>query len=686
MGIRFRLPAFHIPFLSRLSISAKIGLGFFILLLIMGINSGVSVLVFGRTADGVSKYTASVSAVSSTRDLERQFLLYLSNVDGYASTGSLLKLTAAKLESNNLKKESENAIAANSENRDRIQNLVNEFNLYIEKFGEYTKVRQEQIAIKREHLTPLSGDIVSKLEIVRDAMQSGAEGNDATTVANLSNIMIALMMKTMLAIDDLYADNKSTHIKIIDDTFARLQKVMPQIDKHGKFDGFNHENILEINKLIEGYQAHIKQAITTAVAAESIYNNEMSIISRKANDIILGIRQSGSVAQKAIEQDTTDLIASSTKMIIVAALAGMIISLLLAFFTGRGIARPIRAMCAAMRELAKGNFDVVLPGLGRRDEIGQMAAAVEDFKQEAIARADRDAMERAAKEHEAERIRKTELVKFADRFETSVGAIVANVTTSAEQLEQAADSLRGTAETTQSLASIVAAASEEASSNVQSVASATEELSASVSEIGRQVSESSSIADEAVTQVEITNGRIRELSESAIRIGDVVKLITAIAEQTNLLALNATIEAARAGEAGRGFAVVAQEVKALATQTAKATDEISSQISAMQSVTRESVDSIAGITATIERISSISRTIAASVEQQNEATREIARNVQNVAEGAVEVGTNIVNVNRGASETGSSSQQVLDAARSLSTDGTRLHQEIEQFLSSVRAG
>jgi methyl-accepting chemotaxis protein len=220
---------------------------------------------------------------------------------------------------------------------------------------------------------------------------------------------------------------------------------------------------------------------------------------------------------------------------------------------------------------------------------------------------------------------------------------------------------------------------------VQSVASATEELSASVHESGRQVEESSKIAEEAVNQARQTDARIAKLSRAAQQIGDVVKLITAIAEQTNLLALNATIEAARAGDAGRGFAVVASEVKSLASQTAKATDEISSHISGMQEATQESVVSIKEIGDTIGKISRIAATIATSVAQQGSATREIARNVQNVASGTQEVASSIVQVNRGASETGSASSEVQNSAQTLSAESARLRAELDRFMASIRA-
>ncbi len=351
----------------------------------------------------------------------------------------------------------------------------------------------------------------------------------------------------------------------------------------------------------------------------------------------------------------------------------------------RTVIKPLGGIVKAMGTLAAGQFDVVLPGLGRKDEIGAMAGAVEAFKLKAIEKANQEAAEKEAEAAAAAAARRSEMQKLADGFEAAVGGIVGAVSSASTELEAAASTLKGSAEATQERTGTVASASNQASANVQSVAAATEELASSVSEVGRQVHESSKIAAEAVKQAERTDARIAQLSQAAGRIGDVVKLITAIAEQTNLLALNATIEAARAGEAGKGFAVVASEVKTLATQTAKATEEIGAQIASMQSATSESVQAIKEIGATITRVSEIAASISAAVEEQGATTSEIARNLHHAAQGATHVASNIAEVNDAAADTGSASSQVLASAQSLARESTQLKGEVDRFLATVRA-
>jgi methyl-accepting chemotaxis protein len=373
------------------------------------------------------------------------------------------------------------------------------------------------------------------------------------------------------------------------------------------------------------------------------------------------------------------------KMRMASALAlAALVMCVLSFLLGRGVSQPISAMTGALTKLASGDFNFALPGLNRRDEIGKMAGAARIFKDNMI-EAERLRAEQLADQQARSFQRRDERLRLASGFQDAVGSIVEKVSCEATELEAAASTLTRTAETTLELSGVVAGASGEASSSIQSVASATGEMTSSVEEIGRQVMESRRIAQVAVEHAKTTDARIATLSQAAGRIGEVVQLITGIAEQTNLLALNATIEAARAGEAGRGFAVVAQEVKALAAQTAKATEEIGKQILGMQTATQESVDAIKEIGAVILQISDVSGVIAAAMEEQGVATREIARNVQTASDGAARVGSAIADVHQGAADTGSASGQVLSSAQSLSSQASQLKLEVDSFLASIRA-
>jgi len=378
-------------------------------------------------------------------------------------------------------------------------------------------------------------------------------------------------------------------------------------------------------------------------------------------------------------------VAAARLTMIIASAVGLVVGSMLAIGFAYSLTRPINMLAKSMLELADGDFNIVLPGVARKDEVGLVARAVEKFKVLAERRAREDAEAKINRDQVLAEQRRGDMNRIADGFEAVVGQIVQTVSSTSNELESSASALTGTAERGKQLATMVAAASEEASTNVQSVASATEELSTSVNEISRQVQQSARMASEAVDQARGTTERVGELSKAATRIGDVVELINTIAGQTNLLALNATIEAARAGEAGRGFAVVASEVKALAEQTAKATGEIGQQISGIQMATQESVNAIREISGTIERLSEVSSTIAAAVEQQGAATQEISRNVQHAAHGTQQVSSNITDVERGASETGAASSRVLSAAQLLSSDSNRLKLEVHKFLETVRA-
>jgi len=381
--------------------------------------------------------------------------------------------------------------------------------------------------------------------------------------------------------------------------------------------------------------------------------------------------------------DAADAYSSSLMMLAIILGAAIIAGVAVSFFMIRDISNGIASIVKPMQALGQGDLSVEIPHRGEKNEMGQMADALQIFKEALIAKKVAD--EAAAKDAEAKIERGRRVDNITRDFEQMIGEIVSTVSAASTQLEASAGTLSATAARSQELSTTVASASEEASTNVQSVASATEELSSSVNEISRQVQESARMASDAVGQARGTTERVSELSKAATRIGDVVELINTIAGQTNLLALNATIEAARAGEAGRGFAVVASEVKALAEQTAKATGEIGQQINGIQAATQDSVNAIKEISGTIEKLSEISSTIAAAVEEQGAATQEISRNVQQAAQGTQQVSANITDVQRGATETGSASSQVLSAAQTLSGDSGRLKSEVSKFLTNVRA-
>jgi methyl-accepting chemotaxis protein len=356
----------------------------------------------------------------------------------------------------------------------------------------------------------------------------------------------------------------------------------------------------------------------------------------------------------------------------------------IAWMISRSITLPLAQLGARMKALADGELDGEIPGAGRGDEVGGMAATVQIFKDNALRMRELERAE-AATQARATAERRSTMESLAGDFERSVNGIVRSVSTAASGMQSTAQSMTATASDASSRAATVSAASQSASGKVGTVATAAEQLSSSVVEISRQVTRSSEIASRAVSDAERTNATVQVLSSGAEKIGEVVKLIHSIAAQTNLLALNATIEAARAGESGRGFAVVASEVKALANQTAKATEEIAAQVAAMQASTGDAVAAITGITETIAKMSEITVGISTAIEQQGHATREIAQNIQSVAAGSNAISSHIGGVTTAAAATGTAASDVLANARELDNQAGMLRSAVDGFLAKVRA-
>ena len=658
---------------------AKVMLGFAVVLAISAVSMGIAYLGFERVSVGVTSYRKSVSEADLARNIDRELISYRALARYYVVTGKEDDGKAALAAEASLKDAIDQSMkgTTNPAGLEQITRLAREFRIFTKIFADLLKVKSESALVTQNQLTRGGTMLRYKLD---DLASNAAEAELPAVELGAKQVTAQYQAATALA--NTFVINSDQTVAT--SALARLKFVENSLRAISSTDERIVQGLKEVSALLDEYRKSLSKLVENSKSIDEL-TTEMA---ESATAIMQG---SGAMKaallsdQQRLESESDASIGETERLIAMLAAGGFLLGGVLAVLLGKGISRPMTAMCKAMRELAGGNFDVVLPGLGRRDELGEMAAAVEEFKLQAIAKAERDAAAQDAQNRAGSAARRTELIRFADDFEAAVGAIVSNVSSSAVQLESAAGTLTRTAETTQNLSSRVAGASEEASSNMQSVATATEELSASVDEIGRRVRESNKIAEAAVLQAQQTDGRIGKLSRAAQQIGDVVKLITAIAEQTNLLALNATIESARAGEAGRGFAVVASEVKSLAGQTAKATDEISSHISGMQDATQESVVAIKEIGGTIAEISNIASSIASAVEQQSSATQEIARSVQTVAQGTQEAAANIMQVNRGATETGAASEEVLNSAKSLSTESTRLREELDRFMANIRA-
>ena len=442
--------------------------------------------------------------------------------------------------------------------------------------------------------------------------------------------------------------------------------------------------VAPVKAAIKDYAASFDGLSAAMLRADDLYDTVIRATNLRIDEQQEMARKSLVADLDATRTTTGEIIASTTLIQEIMAGMGLLLGLALAWFIGRGIVRPVTGMTAAMARLAAGDTATEIPERDSKDEIGDMAKAVAVFK-DGMIETGRLRGEQEALKQRAEQERRQAMLDLAAKFEETVGGIVENVASAATELQSTAQSMAVTSEETSRQSSTVAAASEEATQNVQAVASAAEQLSASVREISQQVTQTGSVIKEAVQQAIRSNEQVQGLSSTAEKIGDVVRIISDIAGQTNLLALNATIEAARAGDAGKGFAVVASEVKALATQTAKATQEIAAQITAIQEATQIAAHSIQNVTETIGKVNETATVIASAVEEQGAATQEISRNVLQAARGTQEVSGNIAGVSDAAQQTGAAATQMLASAGELSRNGEVLKAQVQTFLREVRA-
>jgi methyl-accepting chemotaxis protein len=664
--------------LSRFTIRTRLYGGFgLVIVLVIGLAAfgAQRLLEVGANVEAMSvdaeHLARSHEVVEQVQTIRRAALRYFVDAD----KDSLTQLGAAMNEAQQLLKSSIGE--ATSEQRANIYRGISE------NLQEFSTLAQSMVAMRDVvtaqlvKVTTIGNQIIAAMPTV---MQHAEVGQDISVVLAAADVRRSILEMRVAAWRFVVTLNQQTAAEF-KPAHDAVHAALTHLNRVADAD--TGALIEPLGKQVDDYADNFQLLQSTLFANHALYYDQMTPQIIKLQASLNDVSTTLTTRFKATKSRSDDTIASSTWLQMIVAAISVLLGVAAALICGRSIIKPITGMTQAMHRLADGETATEIPSLDARDEIGEMAKAVEVFKANMIRNAEL-AGEQAGEQSRKEQRQRT-VDGFIGEFDQSVGTMLQMLASSATEMESAAQSMAGTAGRTNEQASAMAAAAEQASANVQTMAAATEEMAASASEISHQVSRSAQITARAVESARHTDHQVQSLSEAAKRIEDVVAIINGIAAQTNLLALNATIEAARAGDAGKGFAVVASEVKALAGQTGKATEEIGAQVQAIQAATREAVEAIKAISATINEVNDISTTIAAAMEEQGATTNEMTRNTQQAAQGTQDVSTTIAEVSQGANATGAAASQVLAAASELGRQAATLRTGVDGFLTRIRA-
>ncbi len=666
---------------GRFKVATRVTAGFVLVLALLATLGGVAITSLDAIKTDFSRYSAISGTALRVSDIDSTFSDMRLAARAYATSGAPALRERVLAADRDLQAKFDAAIPrfVAEARRKMAQDAKALLGEYMQNFHRLSEARVARDKIINERMN-VQGQ--QTREILTGVMDQAVARQDFRTAALAGQAQEALALLRIDALRYLAAPDPALATRALDRA-AEVSKRAEAALAAATLPA-DQAALRRANEGAAAYVAAFRDASVAIAEVDRLVNTVNAAIAQRLSEGLDALVKVQSEATATISTTMTSTINSTTQSLLVTAGIALALGLLLAWLIGRGVAGPVKAMTGAMTELAAGKLETDIPARDNRDEIGAMAKAVQVFKDNAIAvRRMEEEAKAAAIQADAEK--KAAMRKLADDFQSAVGGVVNGVASAATEMQGSAQALTTTAEQTSRQASAVSAATEEASTNVQTVAAASEELAASVTEISRQVTTSSGIANKAVEQARATDAKVQGLSAAASQIGDVVRLIADIAGRTNLLALNATIEAARAGEAGKGFAVVASEVKNLATQTAKATEEIGAKVTEMQSATADSVEAIRSIGETIAEMSAIAAGIASAVEEQGAATQEIARNVQEAAKGTQEVSSNIGGVTQASGETGAAAGQMLGAAKELSVQAETLRREVDGFLATVRA-
>ena len=681
--------------MGNLKVGTKIYTGFFVILFLL---VTLSVLSY----DALEKDDESLHRVSSANNL--MLVLMRKEVD----LGMLRRQALGVLTSNNqasfdeAKASYDKTVASLRNTVETYRKLVEEgggqaelrvakesarlLDLYTQQFATALDLRGTRDALMVEKLTPLGEALSRKLEENIALLASAGRAEETASVANLLKVLMMARLESRQFLAAPTKEEKEAVARWIEVFVSEGQKVKAVFEEMITDAALLQK--LDLDGLVRSaqeYKGIFGQVAEKTMDYQAMFSETMMKTAEEFNTLV-----EDAVADQGKDlKETTDLAqkigSSATQYSILLSAFAIIFGVVVAWLISRNIVGALHRMTEAMGRLAGGDLRVTIPALNQKDEIGQMAQAVQVFKDNAI-RIETMQAEQEEQKVRAEEEKRRLMMEMADSFEASVKGVVQTVSSASAELQSSAGGMTDIVRNVEQEVEHVVSASSQASGNVQTVAVAAEELSSSIHEISRQVTHSSKMTGSAVEQAERTNIIVQGLADAAQKIGEVVNLINDIASQTNLLALNATIEAARAGDAGKGFAVVAGEVKNLANQTARATEEISGQISSVQETTKEAVEAIRGIAATIGEIDGIASAIASAVEEQGAATQEIARNVEQAADGTSQVSGTIGSISSAVNESGHAAEQVLSAAHELSQQAEVLSSEVDSFISRIRAG
>ena len=668
-------------FLENLGVKTKILLGFSAVLVILVSALAFAFYSFTKVAHDVDEYALRVEEAALVAQIETRFLRFKSHAREFANKASAHDAEQVFVIADQIRPILDKALQSfeSAEHRARIEKISGALDRYMQDFEKVRDLSDEYHALITDRLEPDGIKVVSDLNalIARaettqniDALKKAVAAREHALLARLySNILIGRQ-------DDSFGEKAASEFGLLKTGLIEINQTVP--------DAEYKKTIGEVMTLFDDYRDAFDKIRSNELVIIETVNGDMeqasSLLLSEAADLMAEF----SATEHSIFERVVDEIGLAETEILIASLIGMGLGIVIALLIGDRLSKPIIAITQIMRKLADHDLTVNVPWQERRDEIGQMAGAVQVFKENAIRNDELEAKaiedEKRAKEAQRQFMNQT-----ADTFNSDVGQIIETVAAAAVELQATADSMSRLASSASEQTVAVASATEEASGNVHSVASATEELNSSIEEINRQVVHSSDVARSAVGQVNKTQADLQQLVEASENISNVLKLISDIADQTNMLALNATIEAARAGDAGRGFAVVANEVKNLSDQTAKATEEISRYVENLQARTGSAVNQVEAVGKTVSEMDAIIATISSAIEEQTAATREIAFNVEQAATGTTTVSSNIATVSSAVNEAGTASGDVLRAVSMLSENFTTLKGATDNFVNTIRA-